>query len=503
MKLSIKKAVAGLVAGIVLVTTLAVTPIFAATSNKITISTSKSTAKPGDSFDVTVGFTSGDDGVAGFTIDLKYDSSKLTLNSYSTDAGSPLSLSANKISNGTVRITGFSMSDAVKSNFNIASANFTVKSGATGTAKLWISVNEISTYSSSGNIIDASCSAPSSSSPKKVTIDAPVVTTTTTKATTTTKKTTTTAKPTTTTKKTTTTAKPTTTTKKTTTTAKPTTTTVNTTTTIAPTTTTTPTTTTPQTTTTPETTTTEITTTTTSVTTAPVRTDPIYTDENGYVEPETPIFEYTYEGEEHFEETDEGNFYFDMNDYISDFSKRYDILFVVEGTKQINGAIGYNVDGQWTTKNFKITEPEIDYWEIENILFDKNDAIVHVPIYFMESGATFKIHQLVITESESGTVAYNSAPPPEIPDDVPGGEPNEPDNVVTTTTTAQKPDSAEEMEYIDIHKSKGNFENENMGMIIFLVVALLAMAGLGFLGVTFIFRKKNEGFNEPDDDDED
>lgn len=501
MKLSIKKAVAGILAGVMLVTTMAVSSVFAATSNKITISTSKTTAKPEESFDATVGFTAGDDGVSGFTIELKYDSSKLTLNSYSAGTGSALTLSANKISNGTVRVTGFTMGDAVKSDFNILNANFTVKSGVTGTANLYISVSEISTYNAKGDIVNATCSAPSSSSPKKVTIDAPVTTTTTTttKVTTTTKKTTTTPKPTTTTTKITTTTKKTTTTPKATTTTKKTTTTPKATTTTAPSTTTTPTattTTSPTTTTTAVTTTIPSDTTTIDTTTPSQQTEPIYTDNNGYVAPETPVFEYTYEGEEHFMESDESNYFFDMNDYVTDFSKEYDLILVVEGDKKINGAIGYNVNGQWTTKNFKILEAGVDYWEVDKILFDKNDAMVHVPIYFMDNGATFKIHQLVIADSESGEVVYNSAPPPEItPED------NPVDIEEITTTTQQT--TTEEREFIDVDKNDSQSGNDNLMMILFLVIALLAMAGLGALGVMFIFKKKNEDFyDEEDEEDE-
>ncbi|MBQ8883738.1 MAG: hypothetical protein IJ031_03990, partial [Oscillospiraceae bacterium] len=144
MRFSLKKAVASLVAGIVLVTTLAVTPIFAATSNKITISTSKSTAKPGESFDATVGFTAGDDGVAAYDLVLVYDSSKLTVNSTSVPSSSFMTF--DPVSNtGKIRFQGVSSGNSFKSNQNLLNVSFKVKSGVTGSSNLYITVNEITT----------------------------------------------------------------------------------------------------------------------------------------------------------------------------------------------------------------------------------------------------------------------------------------------------------------------------------------------------------------------
>lgn len=452
MKISFKKAVISIGTAIVMVTSVFAGTVVAATTNEITVQPSAFSVNAGEAFDVSVGFKAGDNGAAGFQLNLHYDSNKLDVyvpteaeiqgGKYNYQVmGSRFLVTTNySYSDGVVRIVGVNGSgNNIIVDTPLSIVTFIPKEGASGKAAFWVEVEKLSESKKNGEFVSSSYSAPSASSPVYVNLLAPATvtetTTTTTQATTTTSTTTTTTS--------TTTAEVTTTPKPVTTTPAPTTTEAVTTTEKSDITTSAPTTTMPQK--AEETTsqTTEKTTaasTTPEVTTAPI-TSPSVTESNTssevtdipeittaassetaavtdsddttkpssnenvtnggdsvVIEDEAPLYQYS-QGASEYNEEEVEPYCVDLKDYIEDFDKPMDIKVSVESDGFANGSISMNdPDGNWV-KYYQDTEADV--WEAKNVSLDKNDALVFVQLFYLQENSSFAINKIEITPSKA------------------------------------------------------------------------------------------------------
>lgn len=451
MKISFKKAVISIGTAIVMVTSVFAGTVVAATTNEITVQPSAFSVNAGEAFDVSVGFKAGDNGAAGFQLNLHYDSNKLDVyvpteaeiqgGKYNYQVlGSRFLVTTNySYSDGVVRIVGVNGSgNNIIVDTPLSIVTFIPKEGASGKAAFWVEVEKLSESKKNGEFVSSSYSAPSASSPVYVNLLAPATvtetTTTTTQATTT---------PSTTTTTTSTTTAEVTTPKPVTTTPAPTTTEAVTTTEKSDITTSAPTTTTPQK--AEETTsqTTEKTTaasTTPEVTTAPI-TLPSVTESNTsaevtdipeittaassetaavtdsddttkpssnenvtnggdsvVIEDEAPLYQYS-QGASEYNEEEVEPYCVDLKDYIEDFDKPMDIKVSVESDGFANGSISMNdPDGNWV-KYYQDTEADV--WEAKNVSLDKNDALVFVQLFYLQENSSFAINKIEITPSKA------------------------------------------------------------------------------------------------------
>ncbi len=519
MRFSFKKLLVGGITSAIIATTVA-TSISASNESKFTITPTATSVKAGGSFDVNVAYVPGGKGVAAFTIDLKYDPSKVEVH-VPTDAEMDGKYSVStkfdfvsynyQYASGTVRITGLK-SKNLTANSDLALVTFKAKKGVTGKMPFWIEANTVTTIDSDGSYLNASYSAPTKSSPKYVTIKSTTTTTTTAKkTTTTTKKTTTTAKKTTTTAKKTTTKATTTTTKATTTTPKPTTTT---TTTPKPATTTSQrllAATRPASETVTEAATTsaepETSTTTAQETSAPETTTAKQTEVSGGSDPNepdsTPVFSYTYEDEGEYTERDEANYQFRLSDYAKDLDKAYDITLKISADSTVNGAISYNnIDGEVCTETFSIKSGS-GTWKISNVSVKELDDVIYVPIYFMANGATFKIEDVIISEYGKSSEIQMGTSDNQQPTDETIGDEDDPavttageaavTNVLTTSAepTSEASVSTTAAESSDEDKAVAEDDTlSDTGGVPAAVLILLPIAMIGVTVVTIVKLRK-------------
>ncbi len=459
MKISFKKAVISIGTAIVMVTSVFAGTVVAATTNEITVQPSAFSVNAGEAFDVSVGFKAGDNGAAGFQLNLHYDSSKLDVY-VPTDAeiqggkynyqvlGSRFLVTTNySYSDGVVRIVGVNGSgNNIIVDTPLSIITFIPKEGASGKAAFWVEVEKLSESKKNGEFVSSSYSAPSASNPVYVNLLAPA---TVTETTTTTTQATTTLSTTTTTTSITTTAEVTTTPKPVTTTPAPTTTEAVTTTEKSETTTAAPTTTTPKETEAAASQTTEKTTlatTTPEVTTAPITSPEVSksdtsaetsvapevtdtpevttvessetaavtespdTTEPGesvttaadsdavVIEDDLPLYQYS-QGANEYNEAEVEPYCVDLKDYIEDFDKPMDIKVSVESDGFANGSISMNdPDGNWV-KYYQDTEANV--WEATNVSLDKNDALVFVQLFYLQENSSFAINKIEITPSKA------------------------------------------------------------------------------------------------------
>lgn len=426
MKLKVNKIALSLATAVLMVTSLLSTVGSASAVNEVTISADKSSAKPGDSINVTVGYIPNDVGAAGFTVNLHYDQEKVEVYLPSEselettyNVNSQFSVITNyNASEGTVRIVGANlMSTNIKSATNLALATFTVKEGAVGDMDFWVEVDTMVASAESG-YVNVSYSAPTEKSPFTVSGPKPV-TTTTQKTTTTTKKVTTTTTAATTTKSTTAASSQETTTT-TTTTTKAVTTTVPETSAV-----------------TSELTTTPAVTTAASETeavTSPVteETAPVVTTEpeQSYEPEQTSVADtedaapdtseesdqiYTYEqGEEDFNSEEAVSYSFNLADYVTDFNRNYDIKIGISTTGSVNGGIGMLVNGEWQSSDNKTHEASEDTWVAENIDPNEVSGDVFVQLYYVKGNSEFSINSIeavpVAASAETGAAAGEDDP---------------------------------------------------------------------------------------------
>lgn len=470
MGFSFKKLLAGGITAAAVAATIVTTSISASNANKITVSPSKTSVNPGETVDVMVGYEPGSDGIAAFTVDLRYDSSKLEVyepTSDELDGKYNVGTKFNYVSfnytygDGIVRITGYNATN-LKTKSNLALVTFKVKKDATDSFGFWVDTDTVTTIDGDGSLKDSACTVPTKSSVVKVSVKSAAAQTTTTK--TTTAKTTTKAPAATTTKAVNEPVAPVTTT---TTPAAP----------VQTTTTTTPAVSVQTTTTTPA---------------APVQTTT--TSEESEPVPEEPIFSYKYEGTGDFEETDEANYSFRLRDFVSDFSKAYNIKINVSASAGLNGAIGFNdTAGVWTSENFRFIEAGSDQWTVTNITLDENDDMIFVPIYYMANGTEFTINSIIVEEYSTvdmeGDTGTNDVYQPS--DETENDENNiEDDNEIDIGTVDDDVPINTEDNTADDELPKGDAAPDTGGIPVAVLVALpFVMVGMTIASVIKVRRK--------------
>lgn len=486
MGFSFKKLMIGGLTAAAIATTAVTTSISASNANTITVSPTVTSAKAGESFDVMIGYEPGSDGVAAFTIDLHYDSDKLEVYEPTSeelegkyDVSTKFSyVSFNyTYSESVVRITGYSINN-VKTKSNLALVTFKVKSGAKDSAGFWIDVDTMTTVDSDGNLKDASYSVPTKTSMVKLPIKTQSAATTTTSKKTTAASAVTTVvtnsganNPVTTTASTT--KATTTTTPKETSAPSVNTTTENAVTTSAP-----------QVTTPADSTTEAVTTIVTEESTLPDENEDNQDSEEDTAA-DLPLFEFTQSSEEDFAESDESNYKFNLGEYVSDFSKGYDIEIYVKTTGSVNGAIGFNdASGSWTSQNFIMTEAGEDVWLVDNVILNENDADVYVPIYYVGRGATFSVMKVVVRDSATKEIVQEST--------VTEDEIQPEDEVITDESTSENGISGatEENNEDVLPDSSDENPNTTAGMPLWMIVSIpVLMIGAAVVSVVKIRKK--------------
>lgn len=408
-KLKINKVALSVATAFLMLTSIVSTVASASGGNEIKLTSDKNFAKAGDSINVKASLEPDKTGVAGFTIDLHYDPSKVTVyvptdeESESTyNVRSKFSVITNYVaSSGTIKIVGANLTGSnIKDSTDLALATFKVKDGVTGKINYWVEV-ETMVAEADGGYKSVSYSAPTEGSPLTVSAGeeittTPATTTTTASskaeaATTTSKSTTTT---TTTTAKTTTKSEATTTTtakseKVTTTTTKP-----------------------------AETTTTTTkakseTQTTTTATSAQPESEPLFTHKQGDAD---------------FNSETSLQFGFKLSDYITDYSQHYNVKVNVKSSGNASGAVGALVDGSWSAQSTKLTGGEEAQWIYSDLDPSRTSDEVFVQLYYLKANADFQIASVEVTPVKEAVDTSSVTK-------VTAAEPKPADDTTTTTTT--------------------------------------------------------------------
>lgn len=159
-----------------MLTSIVSTVASASGGNEIKLTSDKNFAQAGDSINVKASLEPDKTGVAGFTIDLHYDPSKVTVyvptdeESESTyNVGSKFSVITNYVaSSGTIKIVGANLTGSnIKDKTDLALATFKVKDGVTGKINYWVEV-ETMVAEADGGYKSVSYSAPTEGSPLTV-----------------------------------------------------------------------------------------------------------------------------------------------------------------------------------------------------------------------------------------------------------------------------------------------------------------------------------------------
>lgn len=391
MRFRVNRIALSLATAFLMISSIVTMATSAAGTNRLTLSADKTDVQAGDTFNVTVGLAPDSSGIAGFTVSLHYDSSKLSVYIPSEeelestyDVSSKFSVIANYAAAGdTIKIVGANLKGSnVKQTTDLALATFTVKDGASGDLGFWFEVETLVRATDDG-YETASYSAPTQNAPYKV--NGPVkATSSVSKATTTTVKSETTT--------TTTTAS--TTVKTTKATDKSETSSVTSKETAA------------ETATSKETTTTAKQTTAAETTTQPVTT-----------ESSEPLFTYE-QGANDFQSEEALQYGFRLSDYITDYSKNYNIKINFNTTGNINGAIGMLVDGVWNSQSNKSYGVTQDSWTYENLDPNSTSDLVYMQVYYMKAFAELEVTSIEVTAvGEEDTVigAVTKTPAVEAP----------------------------------------------------------------------------------------
>lgn len=374
-KLKINKIALSAATAFLVLTSIVSTVASASGGNEIKLTSDKTFAQAGDSINVTASLEPDKTGVAGFTIDLHYDPSKVTVyvpteaeSEGTYNVGSKFSVITNYVaSSGTVKIVGANLTGSnIKDTTDLALATFKVKDGVSGDINYWIDVQTI-VAEADGGYKTVSYSAPTEGSPLAVSageeVTTPATTTTSAKSETTT---TTSKAATTTTKKTETKSETTTTTSSqavTTTTAKPaeevTTTTAK-----------------------SEKQTSAVTTTTTASSTAQPDEKPLFTQKQGDAD---------------FNSETSLQYGFKLSDYITDYSKHYNIKVGVKSTGNASGAVGALVDGNWSAQSAKLSGGETAQWIYSDLDPARTSDEVFLQLYYLKANADFEITSIEVT----------------------------------------------------------------------------------------------------------
>lgn len=384
-KLKINKMALSVATAFLMLTSIVSTVASASGGNEIKLTSDKNFAQAGDSINVKASLEPDKTGVAGFTIDLHYDPSKVTVyvptdkESESTyNVGSKFSVITNYVaSSGTIKIVGANLTGSnIKDSTDLALATFKVKDGVTGKINYWVEV-ETMVAEADGGYKSVSYSAPTEGSPLTVSAGEEITTTPATTTTTASSKaeatTTTTAKS---EKVTTTTTKPVETTT-TTTTAK------------------------------------SETQTTTTATSAQPESEPLFTHKQGDTD---------------FNSETSLQFGFKLSDYITDYSQHYNVKVNVKSSGNASGAVGALVDGSWSAQSTKLTGGEEAQWIYSDLDPSRTSDEVFVQLYYLKANADFQIASVEVTPVKEAvdTSAVTK---------VTAAEPKPADDTTTTTTT--------------------------------------------------------------------
>lgn len=417
-KLKINKIALSVATAFLMLTSIVSTAASASGGNEIKLTSDKNFAQAGDSINIKASLEPDKTGVAGFTIDLHYDPSKVTVyvpseaESESTyNVGSKFSVITNYVaSSGTIKIVGANLTGSnIKDSTDLALATFKVKDGVTGKISYWVEV-ETMVAEADGGYKSVSYSAPTEGSPLTVSAGEEITTTPATTTTTASSK----AEATTTTSKSTTT---------TTTTAKTTTKSEATTTTTAKSEEVTTTTAKPSETTTTTTTAKSETQTTTTATSAQPESEPLFTHKQGDAD---------------FNSETSLQYGFKLSDYITDYSQHYNVKVNVKSSGNASGAIGALVDGSWSAQGTKLTGGEETQWIYSDLDPSRTSDEVFVQLYYLKANADFQVDSVEVTPvkeaADTSAVTKVTAAEPKPADDT----------TTTTTTTASTEPKADE-----------------------------------------------------------
>ena len=430
-KLKINKMALSVATAFLMLTSIVSTVASASGGNEIKLTSDKNFAKAGDSINVKASLEPDKTGVAGFTIDLHYDPSKVTVyvptdeESESTyNVGSKFSVITNYVaSSGTIKIVGANLTGSnIKDSTDLALATFKVKDGVTGKINYWVEV-ETMVAEADGGYKSVSYSAPKKGSPLTVSAGEEITTTPATTTTTASSKaeatTTTTAKS---EKVTTTTTRPVETTT-TTTTAK------------------------------------SETQTTTTATSAQPESEPLFTHKQGDAD---------------FNSETSLQFGFKLSDYITDYSQHYNVKVNVKSSGNASGAIGALVDGSWSAQSTKLTGGEEAQWIYSDLDPSRTSDEVFVQLYYLKANADFQIASVEVTPVkeavDTSAVTKVTAAETKPADDIiitttttASTEPKADDIIITTTTTASTEPKADENTQPESTTTTAARQPENIG----------------------------------------
>lgn len=419
-KLKINKVALSVATAFLMLTSIVSTVASASGGNEIKLTSDKNFAQAGDSINVKASLEPDKTGVAGFTIDLHYDPSKVTVyvptdeESESTyNVGSKFSVITNYVaSSGTIKIVGANLTGSnIKDSTDLALATFKVKDGVTGKINYWVEV-ETMVAEADGGYKSVSYSAPTEGSPLTVSAGEEI---TTTPATTTTTASSKAEATTTTSKSTTTTAKSE---KVTTTTTKP----VE---------------------------------TTTTTTTAKSETQTTTTSTSAQPESE-PLFTHK-QGDADFNSETSLQFGFKLSDYITDYSQHYNVKVNVKSSGNASGAVGALVDGSWSAQSTKLTGGEEAQWIYSDLDPSRTSDEVFVQLYYLKANADFQIASVEVTPVkeavDTSAVTKVTAAEPKPADDT----------TTTTTTTASTEPKADENTQPESTTTTAARQPENVG----------------------------------------
>lgn len=410
-KIKINKMALSVATAFLMLTSIVSTVASASGGNEIKLTSDKNFAQAGDSINVKASLEPDKTGVAGFTIDLHYDPSKVTVyvptdeESESTyNVGSKFSVITNYVaSSGTIKIVGANLTGSnIKDRTDLALATFKVKDGVTGKINYWVEV-ETMVAEADGGYKSVSYSAPTEGSPLTVSAGEEITTTTTAKTTTKSEATTTTTAKS--EKVTTTTTKPVETTT-TTTTAK------------------------------------SETQTTTTATSAQPESEPLFTHKQGDAD---------------FNSETSLQFGFKLSDYITDYSQHYNVKVNVKSSGNASGAVGALVDGSWSAQSTKLTGGEEAQWIYSDLDPSRTSDEVFVQLYYLKANADFQIASVEVTPVkeavDTSAVTKVTAAEPKPADDT----------TTTTTTTASTEPKADENTQPESTTTTAARQPENVG----------------------------------------
>ena len=140
-KLKINKVALSVATAFLMLTSIVSSVASASGGNEIKLTSDKNFAQAGDSINIKASLEPDKTGVAGFTIDLHYDPSKVTVyvptdkeSGSIYNVGSKFSVITNYVaSSGTIKIVGANLTGSnIKDSTDLALATFKVKDGVTG-----------------------------------------------------------------------------------------------------------------------------------------------------------------------------------------------------------------------------------------------------------------------------------------------------------------------------------------------------------------------------------